>query len=115
VNATMSTAGGSSNKVWLLGWYQDKKNGVEILMKEENDKWVLKQRSGGKVVTKVSAPSVIQPNVFYDVEVSYDGTNFTLKVDGVTLATTTAGSSPIGTVGFRVKSTIGSFASISVN
>jgi uncharacterized delta-60 repeat protein len=115
INASMSTAGGPSNKVWLLGWYQDKKNGVEILMKEENDKWVLKQRSGGKVVTKVSAASIIQPNVFYGVEVSYDGTNFTLKVDGVTLATTTAGDFPIGTIGFRVKSTVGSFASISVN
>jgi len=115
VKATMSTAGGSSNKVWLLAWYQDKKNGVEILMKEENDKWVLKQRSGGQVVTKVNAAATIQPNVFYDVEVSFDGTNFTLKVDGVTLATATAGSAPIGTVGFRVKSTVGSFASISVN
>jgi uncharacterized delta-60 repeat protein len=115
VNATMSTAGGPSNKVWLLAWYQDKKNGVEILMKEENDKWVLKQRSGGKVVTKVNAAATIQPNVFYDVEVSFDGTNFSLKVDGVTLATTTASSSPIGTVGFRVKNTVGSFASISVN
>jgi uncharacterized delta-60 repeat protein len=115
VKATMSTAGGSSNKVWLLAWYQDKKNGVEILMKEENDKWVLKQRSGGQVVTKVNAAAVIQPNVFYDVEVSFDGTDFTLKVDGITLATATAGSAPIGTVGFRVKSTVGSFASISVN
>jgi uncharacterized delta-60 repeat protein len=115
VNATMSTAGGSSNKVWLLAWYQDIKNGVEILMKEENDKWVLKQRSGGQVVTKVNAAAIIQPNVFYDVEVSFDGTNFTLKVDGVTLATATAGNAPTGTVGFRVKNTVGSFASISVD
>ena len=32
----MRTAGGTGNRVWLLAWYQDKKNTVEVMMKEAN-------------------------------------------------------------------------------
>jgi uncharacterized delta-60 repeat protein len=115
VQARMSTAGGNSNKVYLLAWYTDKKNYVELLMREDKDKWILKHRKGGNVVTKMTASSTILPNVFYDVELSFDGTDFTLIVNGTTLKTTTAVATPSGTVGFRVKGNAASFASIMVN
>ncbi len=115
VTGTMSTAGGLRNKVWLLAWYFDKKNYVELLMREENDKWTLKQRSGGSVVAKAKGVSTILPNVFYNVEINFDGTNFTLVVDGVTLTTMPALASPNGTIGFRVKQTTGSISSVVVN
>ena len=44
VEATMSTAGGVGNSLWMMGWYVDKKNDVELLMKQEKNKWL--SRSG---------------------------------------------------------------------
>ncbi len=114
VKATMTTAGGVGNTVWLLAWYTDKKNTVEVLMKEESDKWILKQRSAGSVVAKLSAASSILPNAIYNVEVTYDGTNLTLIVDGVTLGIIRAATTPSGTVGFRAKNTTGYFGTIQV-
>jgi hypothetical protein len=111
----MSTAGGPRNRVWLLGWYIDKKNTVEVLMKEENDKWVVKQRSG-KVVSKGKGLATIEPNVNYNVEIRFDGTNFELRVDGNLLATVPAKAAvPSGTVGYAVKNTTGNFGYILVN
>ncbi|MCI0613834.1 hypothetical protein L0244_12690, partial [bacterium] len=116
ISATMNTAGGASNRVWLLGWYIDKKNTVEVLMKEENDKWVVKQRSNRKVVSKGKGLATILPNVDYNVEIRFDGTNFELRVDGQLLATVPAKAAvPSGTVGYAVKNTTGNFGYILVN
>lgn len=115
VEATMTTAGGIFNKLWLLGWYIDKNNTVEVLMKEENDKWVLRQRVGGAVAIKTKGIAPIVPGIFYDVQVSFSGGVFTLRVDGSILATMPAAVTPFGTVGFQVKNTIGDFGLIQVN
>ena len=74
VETSMMSAGGANNKLWLLAWYRDKNNTIELLMKEESDKWVLKQRVGGSVVAKAknSAETII-PNIFYNVQLSLDG------------------------------------------
>src|SRR5262245_15115760 len=112
----MSTAGGGSNRVWLLGWYIDKKNRVEVLMKEETDKWTVKQRVNGRVVAKGKGLATILPNVAYNVEISFNGTDFVLRVDGNIMATVPAGASvPSGTVGFQVTRTTGTFGYILVN
>ena len=116
VQASMLTQGGFKNRVWLFGWYIDKNNRMELLMKEENDRWILKQRSGRKVVAKSKAISTIDPNVAYDVSVAFDGTQFTVSVNGTPLITLVpVGSVPTGTVGFQSKSTTGSFGYINVN
>jgi len=115
VQAGLSTAGGAFNKVWLFGWRVDKDNTVEVLMKEENDKWVLRQRVNRTIVAKDSGFATIDPNVNYTVQVSFDGTTFTLTVDGTVTATITAVGSPSGTVGFAAKNTTGFFEFISVN
>jgi uncharacterized delta-60 repeat protein len=115
VEATITTAGGIGNKIWLLAWYVDKQNTIEVLMKEENDRWILKQRSNGSLVAKAKGIATILPNKSYDVKVSFDGTSFSLSVDGFTVATMLAFTSPNGTVGFRVKNTIGTFGFITVN
>lgn len=116
VEASLRTAGAIGNRVWLLGWYQNKDNYVEVLMKEESDRWVLKQHSGGVVVRKAKGLQVIQPNVDYDVVISFDGNDFQVTVGGQLLITMPkfAGSSPTGTVGFQVKATTGSFDFVSV-
>jgi len=112
VQTTIQTAGGVSNKIFFFAWYQDKQNTIEVLMKEENDKWVIKQFSNGAVVAKEKASATINPNIFYDVRVSFDGTQFTLTVDGVDLVSMTSGAAPSGTIGYRVKNTTGRFGNI---
>ena len=105
----MQSAGGLFNKVWMLPWYQTARNTVFVLMKEENNKFVVKQKVNGLLVAKKTFPFVIDPNVSYDVQISFDGTNFTLTVDGTNLGTLAAGGTPSGTIAFKVKNTTGTF------
>jgi hypothetical protein len=116
IQASLMTQGGPGNRVWLLAWYVDKSNKIELLMKEEKDVWVLKQRSGGRIVAKAKASSTIDPNVAYAVVVSFDGTQFTVTINGTPLITLTPkGTVPTGTVGFQAKDTTGFFDYINVN
>lgn len=115
IEAVMRTAGGVFNKVWLLTFYIDKNNLIELLMKEESDRWLIKQRINKKVIAKAKGIVTIDPNVDYDVIVSYDGTTVNVSIDGSSLITMTPVGAPNGTVGFRVKNTVGSFNSILVN
>ncbi|MCI0447625.1 Ig domain-containing protein, partial [bacterium] len=114
--SAMMTAGGVGNKIWMLGWYLNKLNTMELLFKEENDKIVLKQRANGRIVTKNKASITLNPNVSYQVRVAFDGTIFTVYVDNTQLFTLTpAAPVPTGTVGFSVKNTTGSFGYMTVN
>jgi Putative Ig domain len=113
VETVMRTAGGTGNRIWLLAWYQNKKQTVEVLMKEETDRWVVKQKSG-VVVAKGKAQSTILPNTDYLVRITYNGSQFQLFVDNTLLLTLTAGASVNGTVGFQSKATTGSFSNITV-
>jgi hypothetical protein len=118
VEASMQTAGGPFNKVWMLGWYVDKKNTMELLMKEENERWVLKQRSNGSVVAKGKGIKTIDPNTAYIVRIVYTGTVFQVFVDDLQTPLFTlnpAAAVPVGTVGFETKNTTGKFDYITVN
>jgi len=116
IETHVSTAGGIGNKIWVYTFYVDKKNKLELLAKEENDKWVLKERINNAIVAKAKGLATIDPNVVYDVIVAFDGTNFTVTVDGTVLITLpAAGTVPTGTVGYQVKGTTGSFGDICVN
>ncbi|MCI0443225.1 Ig-like domain-containing protein, partial [bacterium] len=118
MEASMLTAGGISNKLWLLGWYVDKRNTMELLMKEENERWVLKQRVNGRVVKKAKGIKTIDPNTAYAARIVFDGTSFQVFVDDFVtplFTLTPQGSVPTGTVGFSVKNTTGSFDYVTVN
>jgi len=108
-HTTMMTAGGAFNKLWMLPWYTDKRNTVEVLMKDENEKYILRQRVNGVVVAKTKLLVTIDPNVVYDVVVSFDGTVFTLTVDGTATVTLNAAGPASGTFGFSAKNTTGTF------
>ena len=112
--AGMMTAGGSGNKVWMLAWYLDKDNKVEILMKEESDKLVVKQRAGGSVVAKTKGLATLLPNVSYNVKITFDGAVFILFVDGNLLATLPAAAPAAGTIGFQAKNTTARFGHVLV-
>jgi uncharacterized delta-60 repeat protein len=115
VQTFMQTAGGRSNKLFFFAWFQDKQNTLEVLMKEQNDKWIIRQRSGGRIVAKTKLLAPIVPGVSYNVLVIFDGTTFRLIIDNTNQVTLNAAVTPSGTIGFRVKKTTGSFASICVN
>lgn len=114
VEAMMQTSGGAGNRVWLLAWYLNKQNTVELLMKEETDTWILKQRINGKIATKGKASAAINPGTAYKARVVFDGVNFTLFINDVQVLTFGAAAIPSGSVGFQVKGTTGIFAQITV-
>lgn len=116
VEASLQSAGGQFGRVWLLGWFIDKRNTIELVMKEAADRWILKQRSGGAVVQKAKALSTINANQPYVARVVFDGTTLTVFIDGVQIISMApAATVPLGTVGFKVKATTGTFDYITVN
>jgi hypothetical protein len=74
----------------------------------------LKHKSQGHVVAKAKFKRVIDPGVSYAVAASFDGTNFQVLVNGSSIITMPAAATPFGTVGFKVKSTAGTFGFMQV-
>ena len=116
IHTALSTTGGIGGRAWVLGWYIDKKNSVQLLMKEANDKWLLKQVSGGQVVAKTKFAAPIDPGTTYVVDLSFDGTSIHVSIDGVERMLLAPGAPmSVGTVGFQVRSTTAAFDEIAVN
>ena len=113
----MRTAGGPQSRVWFLAWFFDKKNTVELMMNEQGDSWVLKQKVNKSTVAKGKGLATIDPNTTYDVRIAFDGNQFQLYVNNTLLITMPkgAGTNPNGTVGFQSRNTTGSFDSVTVN
>jgi uncharacterized delta-60 repeat protein len=115
VEASVNSAGGLSNKIRMLGWYVDNKNMMQLQIKEETDKIVLKQIVGGSVVSKNKARIPIDPNIFYSINVAFDGTKFNVSVNGISLFSLIPATSVLpGTIGFKVKNTTARFDYIAV-
>jgi glucose/arabinose dehydrogenase len=113
------TPGGRAS---VLGWYQTKRDLVELIVMEQQNKIVMKQKSNNKTVAKGKAFVTIDPGVDYHVQISFDGSVFSVFWDGgmTPVITMNSNAFSFGTVGFRVKSTIGvkvtgSFTGIEVN
>jgi hypothetical protein len=118
IDTSVLLTGGAGGRIWLLTHYVNKGNTLEILLKEEDDKVVVKQRSNGSVIAKAKATVPLDANNLYSVQVQYDGTAVTVNIGGdptPQLTSTPIGVLPSGTVGFQVKNTIGMFDYITVN
>ena len=115
IDVSVRTAGGASNKVWILGWYVDKKNDIELLLKEENDAIVLKQKVNGQLVAKQKAAVHIDPNTTYQVVMSFNGAQITVSVGGSTLINMNTVGIPVGVPGVRAKNTTATFDSVCVD
>ncbi len=113
IGTRMMTMGGPGNKVFLLAWYRDKSNTVELIMKEESNRWILRQRVGGKIVVKEKVISPIDPGVFYNVGLAFGGSSFALTINSEILLIMPTGFPPFGSIGYRVKNTTGRFDIIS--
>lgn len=114
IDTSLRSSGGTGNRVWLQAWYQDKANLVELLVKEEADRWILRQKAGGKIVAKAKASSQILPGVDYAVRLSYDGSFFHVYVDDSLLITLEPAAFPSGTIGYQVKGTSAAFQYVDV-
>lgn len=116
ISTTMSTTGGPGGKFSLIGWYANNGNYAEVRMNEAADKWQIRHKANGSL-KKQTANATILPGQVYDVVFSFDGTNFTLTVDGgapmITLPKV-AGSNPSGTGGYFVRKTNGSSSFICI-
>ena len=112
----MRTAGGPFNQVWFLFHVVDRNNLVELQMKEGTDRWVLRHRVNKKTVAKAKFLAPIDPNTDYTMSIRYDGTNYIVSLNGTDVITMPPGGEVTGgSVGFKVKSTTGTFQRIQVN
>lgn len=91
-------------RVSLLGWYEDKKNFVEVRLMEDKDKVLVKHRSDGFTVAKQKVLLPIDVGVYYNVRVYFNGYEILVSINDSLLFTIHADSNPNGNVGFRVKS-----------
>ena len=98
----------------MFAWYTDKNNNLEVMMKQESNKVIMKQRAGGSVVAKAKGLVTLIPNISYNLKVTFDGATFTLFVDGNLLATLPAASPAPGTIGFQAKRTTARFGHVLV-
>jgi hypothetical protein len=101
-------------RISVLSWYQNNKDYVELMLIPAKDKLILKQRVNGKIVLKSKAALTLNANIAYQVQLAFNGTNFSVMVDGASVLTIPAAVSPTGTVGFRTKKGTGRFDQITV-
>lgn len=111
-NTSMSTSG--NGKVDFFTFFTDKKHNVDVSMLEKKDVWRLKVRNGTQATKAKFKGMTIDPNTFYNVSVTFDGTNINLIVDSQTLLTVPALGTPFGTGGFGASNTTGTFDFIHV-
>jgi hypothetical protein len=102
-------------RVSVLAWYLNNKNYVEVMLNPVKDKIILKQRVNGTVVRKGNTSAVLNPNTAYQIAVSFNGTDFSVMLDGSPVLSVPSGAPPSGTVGFRVKKGTARFDQINVN
>jgi glycosyl hydrolase family 44 len=110
----VSTAGGIGNKIFVQPWYQDKQNRVDVLLKQESGKIILKQKVNGFTAQKMKASFNVIPNTFHHIKIGFDGTNFHLEVDGASLITMPAAATPSGNLYFQVKQTTASIERVEI-
>jgi hypothetical protein len=116
INTAFQTSGGLGSKVSLIGWYVNKANLIEVLIKEDKDRIIIRQRKDNTVVRKSSADFTINPNTVYSVKMIYDGTTITVLIDDTSpsLSIKPVGSLS-GSVGIRSTNTTSIFTHMCVD
>ena len=114
-NVTLQLGPEPDAKVSVLGWYQNSKTYVELMLVPGKDKLQLKQRVNNMIIAKGKGTFVLDPGVTYQVQIAFNGTDFVVSMNGNMLFSVPAAASPTGTVGFRVKKASAKFDQISLN
>ncbi|HSE43056.1 MAG TPA: putative Ig domain-containing protein [Acidobacteriota bacterium] len=110
------TSGGIKPWLRFIGWHQDQENRVELLIKPNEGKWILRQRHEGRIAARKKISFVVNPVTFYDVAIRFEGNLLRLLINDVEVLTLppVPQSNPSGTVGFELKAATGTFQSIMV-
>ena len=90
----VSLSGGVGGKTFLNSQWTDKRNTVQLILKQDIGKAVLKVKIGGVIIAKNKAFVTLAPNTPYEFAISYDGTTLTATMDGTPIITLTP-SQPI--------------------
>lgn len=100
----VSFSGGLLGKTFLNSQFIDKRNTVQLLIKEGLDRAILKVKAGGRVIAKAKVIMTFDPNTPYDFATSYDGTTITASVNGTPVITLVPATAiPSGIVGVDSK------------
>jgi hypothetical protein len=100
----VSFSGGLLAKTFLNSQFIDKRNTIQLLIKEGLDRAILKVKAGGATVAKGKVLMTFDPNTPYDFTVDYDGTTITASVNGTPVITLVPASAiPSGIVGVDSK------------
>lgn len=104
----------SGARASLLAFYESKQNHVEVILMDDKDKVVLKQRYNREVIAKEKVHMDIDPDVDYLVRIiQVPGSYLQVELNGILLFEISDPLLLIGGVGFRVKSTTGTPATAS--
>jgi hypothetical protein len=114
VEADMRTSGGNGNRVSLIAWRFNNGNVVELMMREDKNRWIFKVKNNGNVAVKSKVLQDILPNTDYRVRISYNGTAFQVFIDGVEVINSNGPVPADGVPGFRILRTTGTFGEILV-
>lgn len=109
----------TGGRLSMYAWYESGSNYVEVRLMQDKHKILVKQKAGA-LSGKRKALIQFQADTFYDIEISFDGTDFHVFVDGVEYITLPAVQQPSGNMKLRVKAvngrnTTGAFESVSVH
>jgi len=117
VEALLKTGGGKGNRVSLIGWHEKKGTEIELQMRDDADRWLLRQRVDGKTVAIKAANGSIKPGRSYRAKMTFDGNVFQAFVDGRLMITMpkAKGTLPYGTAGFMAKHTDGSYDNLIID
>jgi hypothetical protein len=115
VRTAFITQGGDTSRLWIVAWRQDDNNQIELLIKEGQDRWILRQRLNGKIVAKKKWIQAIEPGIRYDIAILNDGNQLSLQINGSDAVSLTPASTQMGTIGFQIKATSANFEFIIVD
>jgi putative Ig domain-containing protein len=116
IQTGLKFTGGVDTRMWLLTHYQDKNNTMELQFRPATNRVILKQRVNRKILTKAKASFTIDMNVDYAVELTFDGTQFVVTINGTpVMSMTPVGIPPAASVGFQIKNGTGSYDYLCMN
>jgi hypothetical protein len=82
--------------IWIRGWYQDKKNYVELKIVPAKGKFAFKQRvTGGKSAASANL-GALTPYESYRVRIRFDADNFQVSVNDQVILTQPKAGDPFG-------------------
>ncbi|MCI0416471.1 hypothetical protein L0222_27175, partial [bacterium] len=117
ITADIQFSGGTNSRSWILTHRLDKDNQMEVLFKEEEEKVIVKERTPAGIIKKEKATFTLDPNTNYNVVITYDGTTYTVTINGtpVISAFTSLQALPSGIIGAQSKDNTTLLDNVSVN